>query len=123
MNDALRWLPKLLARFWNVVSPMIESHAEGALLHVHVKPKASQNAILGVHSRRLKLAVTAAPERGKANAAVVDVLAARLGLKRSQVSLVSGDASPMKCFLVRELARDDLRSRVESALKEIGRSG
>lgn len=102
---------------------MIESHADGALLHVQVKPKASRNALLGVHDGRLKLAVTAAPEKGKANAAVMQVLTARLGLKRSQLTLVSGETSPLKYFLIRGLAQDDLRSRVESALEGVGGSG
>jgi uncharacterized protein len=53
---------------------MIETHADGLLLQVHVKPKSSRNRLIGVHGHRLKIAVTAAPEKGKANAAVLELL-------------------------------------------------
>jgi uncharacterized protein len=40
--------------------------------------------------------VTAAPERGKANDAVVEVLAKALGLTRARVRIVAGETSPLK---------------------------
>jgi uncharacterized protein YggU (UPF0235/DUF167 family) len=40
--------------------------------------------------------VTAAPEKGKANAAVVDVLAEALDLPKSALRIVSGETSPLK---------------------------
>lgn len=88
----------------------------GILLPVHAKPKASRNALLGIHAGRLKVAVTAAPEKGKANAAVLDLLAGALGLKRSQVSLVSGDTDSRKTVLVMDCTADELRGRIAAAL-------
>jgi len=40
--------------------------------------------------------VTAAPEKGKANAAVIEVLAEALGLPKSALRIVSGETSPLK---------------------------
>lgn len=45
---------------------------------------------------RLKIQVTAPPERGKANQAVIDVLAESLGLTRNQIRISSGETSPLK---------------------------
>lgn len=96
---------------------MIQIHSEGALLHLHVKPKASRSGVIGVHDDRLKVAVTAAPERGKANAAVVDVIAKELGLRRSQLSILAGETSALKSLLIRDIAPEELRRRVETTLR------
>ena len=61
-----------------------------------VIPKASRNRVVGWVGERLKIQVTAAPERGKANDAVIDVLAAALEVPRSQVKIVAGETSPLK---------------------------
>ncbi len=100
---------------------MIETHADGLLLQVHVKPKSSRNRLIGVHGDRLKIAVTSAPEKGKANAAVLEFLSEQLGLKRSQVSLVAGETSPLKTFLVRARDQDSLRQRIALALAAASR--
>lgn len=65
-------------------------------LSLKVVAGASRDRILGWVGDRLKIAVTAPPERGRANRAVLDLLAVTLGLPRSRVRLVSGEASPRK---------------------------
>jgi len=65
-------------------------------LHLKVVPKSSRDRVAGWVGDRLKVQVTAAPERGKANDAVIDVLAAALGLPRSRVRIVAGATSPLK---------------------------
>jgi len=65
-------------------------------LQLKVIPKASKDRVVGWIGDRLKVQVTAAPERGKANDAVVKVLAAALGISRSNVRIVSGETSPLK---------------------------
>jgi uncharacterized protein (TIGR00251 family) len=65
-------------------------------LQLKVVPKSSRDRVVGWIGDRLKIQVTAAPERGKANDAVIEVLAETLGLSRSQVKLVSGETSPLK---------------------------
>ena len=71
------------------------------LVRVRVQPKAKRNAVLGTHDGALKLAVTAAPEKGKANDAVCKLLAAHLGISTSQLSLVAGQASRDKRVAIR----------------------
>lgn len=90
----------------------IRESEEGLLLPIQAKPKASRNALLGIHAGRLKVAVTATPEKGRANAAILDLLADRLGLKKSQVSLESGGTSTLKKALVRGISLEELRERI-----------
>ena len=59
-------------------------------IDVHVQPRASRNAVLGWKEGALKVALTAPPVEGAANAALVDFLAEALGLKRRQISVVAG---------------------------------
>jgi uncharacterized protein (TIGR00251 family) len=66
---------------------------DAVLLKVKAAPGASRDKIAGLHGDAIKIAVSAAPEKGKANDAIVRVLAKGLGLKRSQVSLESGSTS------------------------------
>jgi hypothetical protein len=65
-------------------------------LQLKVIPKSSRDRVVGWIGDRLKIQVTAAPERGKANDAVIGVLAETLGLSRSRVRIVSGETSPLK---------------------------
>ena len=79
----------------------VASHAEGSIISVRAQPGARRNAIVGEHNGAVKVAVSAPPEKGKANDAVADVVCAALQLKRSQVELVGGPASRDKKFLLR----------------------
>jgi uncharacterized protein len=71
---------------------------ETALLRVRVQPKARANAVLGWRGEALRVTVTAAPEDGKANRAVIELLAATLSVPPSSISLVRGATSRDKWF-------------------------
>ena len=71
---------------------------EAALLHVRVQPKARANAVKGWHGDALRVSVTAAPEDGRANRAVIDLLAQIFDVAPSSISLVRGAASRDKWF-------------------------
>jgi uncharacterized protein (TIGR00251 family) len=90
----------------------ISEHPEGCILSVRAQPSARKAAILGEHNGSLKIAVTAPPERGRANRALLEVLCEALGLKRSQIELLSGQTSREKRFLIRGLNRPELQSRL-----------
>jgi uncharacterized protein (TIGR00251 family) len=90
---------------------------EGAVaLPVKAQPGAKRNAIVGVHAGALKVAVTVAPEQGKANQAIAALLAQTLGLKKSDVELIAGQTSRTKKFVVRGVSIDELRTRLAKAL-------
>ena len=94
----------------------LEQHPLGILLPVKAAPGSRRNGIVGAHDGQLKVAVSAAPEKGKANKALRDVLARLLGLRRSQLELWQGETSPHKQFLVRDVSRDELAARLEACL-------
>ena len=94
----------------------IAEHAEGYVLPVRAQPGARKAGILGEQAGALKVAVTAPPEDGRANQALVEALREALGLKRSQLALLSGATSRDKRFLVRGLAKPELEGRVAALL-------
>lgn len=67
---------------------------------VRVAPRASRAAILGVHDGALKIALTAPPVDGEANAALVAFLAKALGVPKSAVVIVRGERGRSKTLRV-----------------------
>jgi uncharacterized protein (TIGR00251 family) len=91
---------------------MIELRASqgGVLLGVQAHAGARRNGILGVRNGMLRVAVTAAPENGKANDAIVKVLSEALGLPKSSIELVSGATAAKKQFLLAGQNADAIRA-------------
>lgn len=85
-------------------------------LDVKVVPKASRAALAGWLGEVLKVTVTAAPEKGRANAAVEALLAEQLCLPAAQVSVVAGHGHPRKRLAIRGLSADALQSRLQALL-------
>lgn len=75
--------------------------AEGCELRLRVTPNAGADRIDGIEIRDdgnavLRIRVRAVPDRGKANAAVIALLAKTLGIPRSSITLVSGETASLK---------------------------
>jgi uncharacterized protein (TIGR00251 family) len=87
-------------------------HAEGVVLPVVAQPGARRNAILGERAGALRVGISAPPEKGKANVAIQSVLAAAIGCRANQVSLLSGATSRQKRFLIVGIALEALRERL-----------
>lgn len=94
----------------------LKQTADGVILSVQARPRAKQNGVTGVHDGGLKVSVTQPPEKGKANDALIQVLAKSLGVKRSQIRLVSGATSTQKKFLLSGADADTLRERIGAML-------
>jgi uncharacterized protein (TIGR00251 family) len=86
------------------------------VIAVHAQPGSRTNGIRGQHGDALKVCVTQAAEKGKANQAVADVLADALGVRPSEVQLLSGGTSRQKRFLVRNLTVEQLQQKVSEIL-------
>jgi len=93
---------------------LLEPHADGTILPVRAHPGARRNEIRGVQDGMLKVSVTQAPEKGKANKAVIELLSKQLGLKRSQIELLSGETSHQKRFLMRGIEPAELARQIEA---------
>ena len=89
----------------------------GILLPVKAQAGARKNGITGQHDGALKVSVTQAPEKGKANKALAKVIAAELGLKNSQIEIGSGGTSSSKSFVIIGIELSDLNSRLQDHLE------
>ncbi len=86
--------------------------AEGVEIAVRAQPGARRNAVVGEQNGCLKVAVNAPPEKGRANEAIVEVLAEALGIKRKQIELTSGATSREKKFLLQGTTLDDITTKI-----------
>lgn len=90
----------------------LEQHASGVIVHVKANAGARQNGITGEHDGALKISVTQAPEKGKANQAIIAVLAEALGISRGAIEIVAGETSNKKRLLVHGISPEDLQARL-----------
>ena len=79
--------------------------SDGLLIYLRVTPNAGRDAIEGPETRDdgtvvLRVRVKAVPDKGKANAAVVALLAKALGVPKSTVTLATGETSRSKTLMV-----------------------
>lgn len=86
---------------------------QGSRLRLRVSAGSRRSEIVGRHGDAWKVRVQAAPERGRANAAVLDLLADRLGLPVTALSLVSGAASPDKVVELHGLSGAEAARRLD----------
>ncbi|OIP41149.1 YggU family protein [Candidatus Desantisbacteria bacterium CG2_30_40_21] len=65
-------------------------------LNIKLQPSASKNEIVGQEGQFIRVRVQSPPVDGKANKALINLLAKELGVKKAQVSIISGQTSRMK---------------------------
>jgi uncharacterized protein len=94
----------------------LEPHGEGVILPVRAQPGARRSGIRGEQDGMLKVGVTQPAEKGKANKALLAVLAKELGLRKSRLTLLSGETAQNKRFLVRAIDSEQLAERIAAAL-------
>jgi uncharacterized protein (TIGR00251 family) len=90
----------------------------GVVLRLHVQPGAGRTAVMGRHGDALKVKVGAPPEGGRANQAVLDLIASMLGVKAGDVELTSGASSRTKRVKVRGVEADDVRRVLEQQVAD-----
>ena len=88
---------------------------ESTRLRVRVSPGGSRAAVLGRQGDAWKVRVTEAPERGRANEAVLRLLAATLALPRASVTLVSGHGGREKIVELTGMGPALIERRLASA--------
>jgi len=69
---------------------------DGVVFRVRVQPASGKNEIVGVKGDALKIKINAPLVKGKANKALVEFLARKLGVKNSQVEIISGHTTRLK---------------------------
>jgi uncharacterized protein (TIGR00251 family) len=89
----------------NVHALEVHEHAGAVSFDILVQPRASRGKLGPVHDGRLKVAVTAPPVDGEANAAVIALLAKLLGVARNAVEIAAGHTGRRKTVRVHGVTR------------------
>jgi len=84
---------------------------------VRAQPRSSREAIEGVREGALRVALTAPPVEGEANAALVALLAKVLGVPKRDVAVIAGTANRSKRVRVSGLTTELVRARLAAAIK------
>jgi uncharacterized protein len=92
-------------------------------VRIRVSPGARRNELLGRHGAGWKARVAVPPERGRANAAVEELLADALDVARTSVRIVAGRASRDKFVEVEGLDEAEIEARLSEASRGRGPQG
>jgi uncharacterized protein (TIGR00251 family) len=96
----------------------------GAALTVRVTPRARRTEIAGVmEDGTLRVRVSAPPVEGKANAALVQLLAKILGVRANRIEIVAGQSGLDKILSILELSPEDVQARIQAWIKTQPSSG
>jgi uncharacterized protein (TIGR00251 family) len=93
----------------------LNERSGGVRFSVHVRPRSSRSAILGVRVGELEVALTSPPADGAANSELVGLLAKALDVRRANVAIVVGTSSRDKVIEVNGLGPDEARLRLSRA--------
>ncbi len=90
------------------MSVCVEQSGGRVILRVYVQPKASCEAIVGYHDKAVKIKLKAPPVGGQANAACIRFLSSLVGLRRTSLSIVSGQKSRAKTVEIEGRSADEV---------------
>ncbi len=101
-----------------------EEVADGITLTIRLTPKAASNRLDRIEAdadghKRLRATVTAVPEKGKANTALIKLISKKLRLPKTTIRLIAGDQSRSKRLHISG-DPDTLKSALHSSLRENG---
>ena len=95
----------------------LRSRTTGCVLTVRVQPGARENSITGVHDGALKVSLKVPPTDGRANEALLKLLADAVAVPRANLQLLSGATSRTKFVLLEGVTASDLQSRLAAWLE------
>ncbi len=91
---------------------MIQEADRGVVFVAKIVPGGSRTGLCGLLNGMLKIKISAAPEKGKANQALVGFLAKKLGVKKKAVSIISGQTNPVKQVQVLGISTETLLKKL-----------
>ncbi len=83
-------------------------------IQVKVLTRSSKDQIIGKEGNVLKVKLTAPPVDGKANKALIDLLARRLGVSKTRIEIISGRRSRLKSLLIHGLTLEKITQLLKS---------
>jgi uncharacterized protein (TIGR00251 family) len=116
--DASPVLDDLLAHAGRSLASFAAQHTEPGLkvkIGIKVVPGASRDSIDGWLGDDVKMRVRAPAERGRANKAVLALLAEALGLPRKSVKIITGDTAQRKIVEITGLSEAEVHDRLKAA--------
>lgn len=93
---------------------------EAVVLRVHAQPGAGRTQLVGRHGDALKVRVAAPPDQGRANTAIVALLAEQLGVPPAAVTLLSGATSRAKRVRITGIDPAGFKETLDLALDRAG---
>jgi len=76
---------------------------KGIIFNIKVQPRSAKTEVIGVHDNILKVKVTSAPEGGKANKQVIELISRYFNVKKSSVKIIKGETSSLKLIEIEGL--------------------
>ncbi len=86
----------------------IRQFDQRVVLDVKVVPGSSRTVIVGLLEGMLKVKVSAAAEKGRANRCLIDLLAKKLGVKKNAIEIIGGMTSPVKQVAIHGVCADSV---------------
>lgn len=84
-------------------------------LHIKVVPGARKNRVVGKYGDAIKIQVSAPPEQGKANQAVIAVLSEVLGISPQQLAIIRGHTQPRKVIQIDGIDQASIEAKLKNA--------
>jgi uncharacterized protein (TIGR00251 family) len=91
---------------------VMRKKGHSVIFNVLVQPKASEDRIVGFHGDDLKVKVTAPPTGGKANQRLIEILAERLNVTKSEVEIIRGHTSRKKAVRIGNVSLNHVKNRL-----------
>ncbi len=95
----------------------IREHKQGSTLQVRVTPRAATDALTGWKGDALGVRLKSAPVDGRANQALIKLMAKTLHVTPSSITILRGHSSREKVLLVEHVGKAELEERLAQALQ------
>lgn len=82
------------------------------IIKLYVKPNSSITSIDGMYMDRIKVKISAPPEKGKANKELINFLSSKLDIPKKSISIISGKNSNFKHLAIKNPPYDNLISEL-----------
>ncbi len=89
--------------------PFLESNKDGTYIRLRIQPGSSKKGICGVYGEALKVKLFAPPVEGAANKALIALLSKALHIKKTSMSITSGERSKDKRVFVEGVTKKELK--------------
>ncbi len=96
-----------------MANPTIREVDGGVVFSVKIVPGSSKTSVCGLLDKMVKIKISAPPEKGKTNHSLVEFLAKKLGVKRKDVHIISGQTNPVKSVEIPGISAEMLATKLD----------